>query len=251
MPSKFLPLVCIHYWHHWHLLLLRLGFSTKPHRHCLQFTCFCGLCHHPSNSDNLSGHYLAGCNKTGCWSSCVSFVASFSSVQFCHPCHLSSYSRLLCPLIWTWNSTMLSSPSPASCRLIDHRAFYESGRCAFWFFSIPRPSSTNFTLPNPSLPQAGSALRHLEVLFTVTDYHETTVDFNLCNSLTPLMWQSYSPTDYFMSWTQPAILDCAQSSIVVCTWNSNLASHPFQDSFFRHLLESYMYDNFIFLLKRF
>jgi len=32
-----------------------------------------GLCHHPSlsNSGNVSGHYLAGSNKTSCWSSFV------------------------------------------------------------------------------------------------------------------------------------------------------------------------------------
>ena len=49
--------------------------------------------HHPplSKSGNVSGHHLAGSNETGCWSSFVSFVASFSSVQFCHPCHLFSY----------------------------------------------------------------------------------------------------------------------------------------------------------------
>ena len=109
-----------------HLLLLKLGFSTKLHWQSLHLTRFCGLCHHPplSNSGNMSGHHLAGSNKTGCWSSFISFVTSFSSVQFCHPCHLSSYSRWLCPLIWTWNSTMLSSPSPASCGLINHRAFF-------------------------------------------------------------------------------------------------------------------------------
>jgi len=86
------------------LLLLKLGFSTKLHLHCLHLTRLCGLCHYPplSNSGNVSGHYLAGSNKTCCWSSFVSFVASFSSVQFCHPCHLSSsYSCWLCPLIWT------------------------------------------------------------------------------------------------------------------------------------------------------
>ena len=44
--------------------------------------------------------WLVG-TKTGCWSSFVSFVANFSSVQFCHPCHLSYYSRWLFPLIWT------------------------------------------------------------------------------------------------------------------------------------------------------
>jgi len=116
----------------WHLLLLKIGFSTKLHLHCLHLTRVCGLCHHPplSNSGNVSGHHLAGSNKTGCWSSVVSFVVSFSSVQFCHPCHLSAYSRWLCPLIWTWNLTMLSSPSPTSCGLIDHRAFFtDSTKC--------------------------------------------------------------------------------------------------------------------------
>jgi len=103
-----------------------LGFSTKLHLHYLHLTRLCGLCHHPPllNSGNVSGHHLAGSNKTSCWSSFVSFVASFPSVQFCHPCHLSTYSRWLFSLIWTWNSTMLSSPSPASCRLVDHRAFF-------------------------------------------------------------------------------------------------------------------------------
>jgi len=86
---------------HTHLLLLRLGFSTKPHQQCLHFTRVCGLCQHPSlsNPGNKSGHHLAGSNKTRCWSSFVNFVASFLSVQFCHPCHLPSYSRWLCPLI--------------------------------------------------------------------------------------------------------------------------------------------------------
>jgi len=76
----------------------KLGFSTKLHLHCLHLPHVCGLCHHPqlSNSGNVSGHHLAGRNKTGCWSSLFSFVASFSSVQFCHPCHLSSYSRWFC-----------------------------------------------------------------------------------------------------------------------------------------------------------
>jgi len=65
----------------------------------------CGLCHHPplSNSGNVSGHHLTGSNKTRCWSSFVSFVAIFSSVQCCHPCHLSLYFCWLCPLICTWN----------------------------------------------------------------------------------------------------------------------------------------------------
>jgi len=92
MPSSLVPLVCICLSHPWHLVLLRLGFSTKPQRQCLHFTRVCGLCHHPSlsNSGNVSGHHLAGSNKTSCWSSFVRFVASFSSVQFCHPCHLSS-----------------------------------------------------------------------------------------------------------------------------------------------------------------
>jgi len=85
----------------WHLLLLKLGFSTKLPLLCLHLTRSCGLCHHPplSNSSNVSGYHLAGSNKTGCWSSFVSFVASFSSVRFCHSCHLSSCSRWLCPLI--------------------------------------------------------------------------------------------------------------------------------------------------------
>jgi len=39
----------------------------------------CGLCQHPplSNSGNVSDHSVAGNNKTGYWSSFVSFVASF------------------------------------------------------------------------------------------------------------------------------------------------------------------------------
>ena len=76
----------------WNLLLLKLGFSTKLHLHCLHLTRLCGLWNHPPlwNSGNVSGHHLAGNNKTGCWSSFVSFVSSFSSVQFCYPCHLSS-----------------------------------------------------------------------------------------------------------------------------------------------------------------
>jgi len=44
----------------------------------------CGLCHHPppSNSGNVSGYHLAASNKTGCWSSVVSFVASFYQSNF-------------------------------------------------------------------------------------------------------------------------------------------------------------------------
>jgi len=127
MPSSLLPLVCICFSHPWHLLLLRLGISTQPPRQCLHVTRDCGLCHHPSpsNSGNVPGHHLAGGNETGCWLSFVSFVASFSPVQFCHPCHLFSYSRWLCPLIWTWNSTMFLSPSPTFCGFIDHRAFFK------------------------------------------------------------------------------------------------------------------------------
>ena len=74
------------------------------------------------NSGNVSGHHLACSNKTVCWSSFVSFVASFLSVQFCYPCHLSLYSRWLSFLIWTLN------PSPASCGLIDHHAFFTDFR---------------------------------------------------------------------------------------------------------------------------
>ena len=108
MPSfglhLLLPLVCICFSQPWHLLLLRLGFFMKPQRlvgQCLHFTHVCGLCQHPSlsNSGNVSSHLLAGSNKASCWSSFVRFVASFSSVQFCHPCHLSSYSCWLCPLM--------------------------------------------------------------------------------------------------------------------------------------------------------
>ena len=75
MPSSLSPLVCICFSHPWHLLLLRLGFSTKPKQHYLHFTRFRGCCHHPalSNSGNVSGYHLAGSNKTGDWSSFVSF----------------------------------------------------------------------------------------------------------------------------------------------------------------------------------
>ena len=47
---------------HLHLLLLKFGFSTKLHLHCLHLNRLCGLCHHPplSNSGNVSGHHLAG-----------------------------------------------------------------------------------------------------------------------------------------------------------------------------------------------
>jgi len=120
MPSSLLPLVFNCFSHPWHLLLLKLGFSTKLHLHCLHLPRVCDLCHHPplSNSDNVSGHHLTSNNKTGCWSFLISFVARLSSVQFCHPCHFSSCSRWLCPLIWTWNSTMLSRPSLTSCGLV-------------------------------------------------------------------------------------------------------------------------------------
>jgi len=67
---------------------------------CLYSTRVCDFRHYPSfsNSEKVSGPHLACSNKTGCWSSFVTFVASFSSVQFCHPCHLSSFFRWLRPL---------------------------------------------------------------------------------------------------------------------------------------------------------
>jgi len=48
--------------HPWHLPLLKLGFSTKLHLHCLHLTCVCGLLHHPPllYSGNVSDHHLAG-----------------------------------------------------------------------------------------------------------------------------------------------------------------------------------------------
>jgi len=54
------------------------------HLHCLHLTCLCGLCHHSplSNSGNVSSHHLASNNKTSCWSSFVSFVASFHQSNF-------------------------------------------------------------------------------------------------------------------------------------------------------------------------
>jgi len=98
-----------------------------------------------SNSDSqLSYIYTAYT-----WLACVAFatILHFQTLVTCqastwlvvtrlaadHPSsvlsqafHQSSYSRWLCPLTWTWtwNSTMLSSLSPASCGLIDHRAFF-------------------------------------------------------------------------------------------------------------------------------
>ena len=65
-----------------------------------------------SNTGNVSGHPPP---------SFVSFVARFLSVQFCYPCHLSSYSHWLCTqaLIWTWNSTMLSSPPMTQSWICD------------------------------------------------------------------------------------------------------------------------------------
>jgi len=85
MPSSLLPVVLICFSHLWHLLLLKLGFSTKLHLHCLHLTRLCGLCYHLalSNSGNVSGHHLAGSNKIGwasfvsCWASFVSLVANF------------------------------------------------------------------------------------------------------------------------------------------------------------------------------
>ena len=84
MPSSLSHLISIRLSHLWHLLLPRLGFSTKPHWHCLHFTRVCGLCHQPplSNSGNVSGHHLAGSNMAGCW---LSFV-SFSSVRPTYLC---------------------------------------------------------------------------------------------------------------------------------------------------------------------
>jgi len=78
MLSSLLPLVFICFSQPWHLLFLKLGFSTKLHLHCLHLPRVCGLCHHPplSNFGNVSNHYLAGSNKTGCWSSFVCFVAN-------------------------------------------------------------------------------------------------------------------------------------------------------------------------------
>jgi len=75
MPSSLSPLVCICFSYPWHLLLLRLEFSTKPKQHCPHFNRFRGCCHHPvlSNSGNMSGYHLAGSNKTSGWSSFVSF----------------------------------------------------------------------------------------------------------------------------------------------------------------------------------
>jgi len=126
MPSNLFHLVFLCFLHPLHLLLLKPGFLTKLHLRCIHFTRVCGLCHRPalSNSGNLSGHHLAGSNKAGFCLSFVSLVACSSSVQICHPCHLSSYSHWLCPLICTCKSIMLSIPSPASCGLIDHRAFF-------------------------------------------------------------------------------------------------------------------------------
>jgi len=90
-----------------------------------------------------------------------------------------------------------------------------SGICTCFIFSIPRPSSTNFTLPNPSRPQTSSALRHWEVNFTVTDYHETTVDFRTCS------WKitDSTLTDYAVpQMTPPQVMElhlswCAKHSV--------------------------------------
>jgi len=67
---------------------------------------------------------LAGSNKTaaGCWSSFVSFVASFSSVQFCHPCHLSEtqlcfqiHSPTLAGSLTTVHSSLILPNAPPCC----------------------------------------------------------------------------------------------------------------------------------------
>jgi len=44
--------VSICFLHPWHLILLKLGFSTKLHLHCLHLKRVCGLCHHPSLSNS-------------------------------------------------------------------------------------------------------------------------------------------------------------------------------------------------------
>ena len=73
VPSSLLPVVFVCFPHPWHLLPVKLGFSNSLHLHCLHFTRVCGLCHYSSisNSGNVSGNYLAGCNKTDSWSSSV------------------------------------------------------------------------------------------------------------------------------------------------------------------------------------
>jgi len=50
--------------------------------------------------------------------------AFYQSNHVCYPCHFSSYSRWLCPLIWTWYSIVLSNLPPTSCWLIKDRAFF-------------------------------------------------------------------------------------------------------------------------------
>jgi len=125
MTSSLSPLVYLRLSHSWHLLLLRLGFSMKPPWQCLHFTRICVLCYHPSlsNSGSVSGHHLVGNNRTGCWSSFISFIASSSSVQCFHPWYLPSHSYWF----WIWNSTMLSRPSPL---LRAHQPLY----ILHWFY---------------------------------------------------------------------------------------------------------------------
>ena len=84
MPSGLSPLFFICFSYPCHLLLLKLGFSTKLHLHCLHLTRVCGLCHHPplSNPGNVSGHHLAGSNKTGCWSSFDILSQAFHQSNF-------------------------------------------------------------------------------------------------------------------------------------------------------------------------
>jgi len=86
----------------------------------------CGLYHHPplSNSGNVSGHNLAGSNKTCCWSSFVSFVASFSSVQFCHPCYLSLILSLVVSFDLDLELNYVFESISRLCGLIVHRAFF-------------------------------------------------------------------------------------------------------------------------------
>ena len=77
------------------------------------------------------GRCSTGC--TVCWCPHLCSIPNLASsgvsfhrklFELCHSCHLSSYSCWLCSLIWTWNSTLLSSPSHASCGLIDHNVFF-------------------------------------------------------------------------------------------------------------------------------
>jgi len=88
MPSSLLPLV---FSHPRRLLLLKLGFSTKLHLHCLHFPRVCGLCHH------LHLQSLATCQATT-WLVEIRPAAGHPSPVLSQAFHDSNFAILaICP----------------------------------------------------------------------------------------------------------------------------------------------------------